>query len=172
MIFEESLDVPSGLIEQESFNEVRKGRKIWWKRIVLSKDDQDSKNSEKGSSSSLKKTLNILFIHGSCAASSQYDDLIIELRKILVKYDDDLSPFTHSHGVSQTIKLVNDLSTSEASNINGLIFAGGSLKGGPVPFSKDGGHWIFKLPLVVLKLMQPSLSEAFAKAAIKPKEFG
>jgi len=60
-------------MEHAEIKEVRKGRALMSRRVTLG-----------GSSEPTKKSANILFIHGSCAASSQWDRLIHELKSVFL----------------------------------------------------------------------------------------
>lgn len=76
----------------------------------------------------------------------------------------------HSYAVSQTIHLFQRLTPLQNSRIKGIFLISGGLVGGPSPLLKDGGHWIFRLPMPVLRRLQPTLSEAFVTAAIHDPE--
>ena len=62
--------------------EIRPGRTIHCRRVFIRKANQSRKEPSSGASVS-----NVLFVHGSCAASSQYDDLIREMEKAIQDQD-------------------------------------------------------------------------------------
>ena len=67
----------------ESLGEIRPGRTVVRRRItIIGRQPTPSTN----------KKINLLFVHGSCAASSQYDDLIAEMRKLALAQDNDHLP--------------------------------------------------------------------------------
>jgi hypothetical protein len=68
----------------ESPGEIRPGRTVVRRRItIIGRQPTPSTN----------KKINLLFVHGSCAASSQYDDLIAEMRrKLALAQDNDHLP--------------------------------------------------------------------------------
>ncbi len=195
-------------VEVKAIKEIRRGRSIMCRKIVIEPADKNTSVED-------RDTLTMLFVHGSCAASRQFDDLVESLSDVnngqkkmtLYLYDqlgfgeskhpsDDWDAFSsfelmsdlhvitksiietmddnsqlflvgHSYGVSQIIKLLNKIDTNEVSRVRvGVIFIAGGLKGWPL--TKDGGHWIFRLPLFVLERMQQSLSESFFHAAVHP----
>ena len=73
--------------------EIRPGRSIFCKRVswvapaAANNSDSDNDNNNNNNKSHLSH-LNILFVHGSCACSSQYDDLISEIKCILEEVND------------------------------------------------------------------------------------
>jgi len=193
--------------------EIRSGRNIMCRKIMIGEPigEQDCNISQVG--------ITILFVHGSCAASKQFDDLVKSLSDInnqqkritLYLYDqlgfgeskhpsDDWDAFSslelgcdlhaitqniietmndnsllflvgHSYGVSQAIKLLNDMDENKVSRVGGAVFIAGALRNGPSPsnnLTKDC-HWIFRyLPMFALQKMQQSLSEGFFHAAVHP----
>jgi len=78
----------------------------------------------------------------------------------------------HSYGVSQVIKLLNELNDKKDKDdnslaVDGIILIGGTLRDGPVSMGK--GLFIFRLPLFILKWIQPKLTDAFVDAAYHPE---
>ncbi len=208
-------------VEVKGLKEVRPGRKLMCRKVTFVQDHNNENDHD-------VQTKTLLFIHGSCAASAQYDSLLEHLamkqseekktKFVCYLYDQlgcgesihppndwyayssselgqDLLSITesiidsinetnsslyivgHSHGVSQSIKLINAIEDKEQSNgsnsisnkIDGTILIGGGLKDSQCDVVNDGGHWIFTyMPIFLLNRMQPSLSEGFVNAAFHP----
>ena len=72
----------------------------------------------------------------------------------------------HSYGTSQVIKLVNSMSLYQnSSSVDGIVLLGSALGDGPCDAISDGGHILFKLPIFLLRWMQPSMTKTFVDAA-------
>jgi abhydrolase domain-containing protein 8 len=56
----------------------------------------------------------------------------------------------------------------ENTNVAACIFLSSALKGGPVPLHY-GGHPVFKLPVFILKCLQPFLTNEFIRLAYHPE---
>ncbi len=98
------------------------------------------------------------------------EDMLAITKSIITSMHNDSQLYVaaHSYGVSQTIKLLNVLETDLLDRVGGAILIGGGLKDSPSNLTKDGGHWIFKMPIFMLKIIQPTLSKNFVDAAFYP----
>ncbi len=211
--------------EVKEWKEIRPGRKLMCRKVTF--DYTDDANDDDGHEHQGEHITTLLFVHGSCATSQQYDTLLESLalkqkergqmstKFVCYLYDQlgcgesshppndwyayssselsaDLQSITqliiqsikanpssslyiigHSHGVSQSIRLINSLekeqTESSSSFIDGAILIGGGLKDAPCEITNDGGHWIFTyMPMFMLHRMQPSLSVGFVNAAFHP----
>jgi len=150
---------------------------------------------------------NILFLHGTCAASTQYEQLlkalhasveggvtchlydsigcgnspvsklwddydskeqVSDLRAVLEHAIDASIPtiiVAHSYAPNVVIRCFHE--NGIPSHVKGCVFLSSSISGGPNP-GRDGGHLVFKLPVSVLKCLQPKMSKSFMEAAYHP----
>lgn len=223
--------VKPNMTTEISMTYIREERRIMRKVISYEFDSSTNESSPHLSSSEDQHTnvINILFVHGSCGASIQYEALISSLgleffnscdkidTKTIVnfhmydalgcgesKHDGyDWGAFSepelakdlecvflsmtedsesrsvklgisrkrnkknflvaHSYGTSQVIQLANTVNSGDI--IDGIVLIGGALIDGPCKVVMDGGLPVFRLPIFVLKLMQPFMTNAFINAA-------
>lgn len=231
-------------LEVKEMKEIRPGRKLMCRKVIFdhhhhnyNEDDLEESNNE-GIEIQIKT---MLFVHGSCAASHQYNALLESLAQnsnrnnnhsnkssktkfvcylydqlgcgesnhhpptdwyayssfelsqdlftiaeLIIQSMEENSSFYiigHSHGVSQSVRLINALETKEgreeesspasapslSPRIDGVIMIGGGLQDAECDLTNNGGHWIFTyMPMFMLHRMQPSLSEGFVNAAFHP----
>eukprot|EP00594_Rhizosolenia_setigera_P010855 CAMPEP_0178961940 /NCGR_PEP_ID=MMETSP0789-20121207/14041_1 /TAXON_ID=3005 /ORGANISM="Rhizosolenia setigera, Strain CCMP 1694" /LENGTH=325 /DNA_ID=CAMNT_0020645941 /DNA_START=18 /DNA_END=995 /DNA_ORIENTATION=+ len=59
------------------WKEFRLGRKLFFRKVIIDKDIQIEEHT---------KTVHILFVHGSCASSKQFDSLINSIQNNICKY--------------------------------------------------------------------------------------
>jgi abhydrolase domain-containing protein 8 len=151
--------------------------------------------------------LNLVWVHGTCAKSSQFDAVVekmsatnsvvacylydamgcgqspilsewdayttkeaaLDLRAFLEKCIEDKSLPTvvigHSYAVTVIIRM---LAQNRHVNVAACVFLSSALKGSPVPLH-NRGHPIFKLPVVLLKCLQPFLTKEFIRLAYHPE---
>lgn len=223
-MFDGEETVEQNYVEVKTVKEIRPGRKLMCRRVTIDGGNTIADSEETGRR---QATMHILFVHGSCAASRQFNDLLKSLSELNNKeqkivcylYDqlgcgesshppDDWDAFSsaqlaqdlheishtiingihgdendesnesplyivgHSHGVSQTINLLQSMKTEpkKLSKVQGAIFIAGGLKDCPdCALTDEGGHWIFRyIPMFILRKMQPGLSESFLQAAVHP----
>lgn len=69
----------------------------------------------------------------------------------------------HSYAVTAIIRMLHP-----QENIAACIFLSSALKGGPIPLH-NGGHSIFKLPIFLLRCLQPLLTNEFIRLAYHPE---
>jgi len=91
MKFDESLG--NGKIE------IRPGRALVCRRITIGRHPPK---------------INLLFVHGSCAASSQYDDLITEMTKLVQQDNDHLSEGSQHFNTPMNCFLYDQLGCAES----------------------------------------------------------
>jgi pimeloyl-ACP methyl ester carboxylesterase len=184
---------PTMEIPKAELTEVRPGRIIFHRIEILG---------------SAKPKLQLLFMHGTCASSSQYNGLLKELTNILDEavvchlFDAiscGRSPLVRDWDAYHTDQAVSDLDAvlnkqmdqslptilighsyaptiiiryihrhGIPANIKACIFLSSGVSGdaNPIP---NGGHPIFRLPVFVLRCLQPSLTKSFLQLAYHPK---
>lgn len=147
--------------------------------------------------------LNLVWLHGTCAKSAQFnlvldklsansvacylydamgcgqspmvsewdayttEEAVLDLEAVIELCIEDKSlPIVvigHSYAVTTIIRMLH-----QQENIAACIFLSSALKGGPVPLH-DGGHPIFKLPIFLLRCLQPLLTKEFIRLAYHPE---
>ena len=181
---------------REGLVEVRPGRILFHRTEIL------------GPSSTPSPKFQMLFLHGTCASSSQYNSLlralsgvlevsvvchlfdsvscgkspqvgewdayhtdqaVLDLAAIMEKEIDSSMPtLIVGHSYAPTIIIRCFDRQGIPMNIKGCIFLSSAISG-PVNPIPNGGHPIFRLPVVILKCLQPSLTKSFLKLAYHPK---
>ena len=178
-------------IIKEGIETIRPGRCLFFRELSLGTE---------------APTLNIVLVHGTCASSSQYDQLlraldeehhlavhcylydavgcgrspvlpdfgayhtneqILDLKAILdTRIDSSRATLILGHSYAPTI-ILRYLCQKENPHIYACIFLSTAIQGGPLSLP-NRGHPIFLLPVVFLKCLQPSLTNAFLKKAFDP----
>lgn len=185
-----TMDTPTA-----GLKEVRPGRILFHRSEIL------------GSSSAPPK-IQMLLLHGTCASSSQYnnvlkalseileesivchrfdaiscgnsplvreweayhsDQAVLDLAAIIEKeIDPSLPTVIIGHSYAPTIIIRFFHRHGIPTNIKGCVFLSSGISG-PVNPIPDGGHPIFRLPVVILRCLQPSLTKSFLQLAYHPK---
>mmetsp|Transcript_10781 Transcript_10781/g.25873 ORF Transcript_10781/g.25873 Transcript_10781/m.25873 type:complete len:303 (+) Transcript_10781:65-973(+) len=95
-----------------------------------------------------------------------------DLGAIVEKYTESKLPLyfcSHSYGPNILLSWMNDNSGFvQERNIQGFIFMGTTIRIDRVKPFPDGGHPIFRLPLLLLECLQPMLTKDFAERAVDP----
>jgi pimeloyl-ACP methyl ester carboxylesterase len=177
-------------IVKEGIEEIRSGRSLFCREIQLG--GETSK-------------FNLVLLHGTCAASAQFDLLldalekeglsshcylydavgcgrspmlptfdayhtneqILDLKAILDTRIEQTRPtLILGHSYAPTI-ILRYLAQNKQSCVRACIFLSTAIHGGPLPIP-DGGHPIFKLPVFLLKCLQPTLTKGFLQIAFDP----
>ena len=97
------------------------------------------------------------------------DQAVLDLAAITEKEIDTSLPTViigHSYAPTTIIRFFHRHGIP--SNMKGCIFLSSGISG-PVNPIPDGGHPIFRLPVVILRCLQPSLTKSFLKLAYHPK---
>jgi hypothetical protein len=98
--------------------EIRSGRTLHCRKVTVQTLTKSSQIQPESTSVS-----NILFVHGSCAASSQFDDLIMEIKKLFENQDqtdfDSLNCYLYDQlGCSESKHPVDDWSAFSTEELN------------------------------------------------------
>lgn len=209
--------------------EYRKGRKIHQRTITLSPSFITSNKDTENNLRRASTLIQILYVHGLCAGSFQYNSLVDAIGNQLLQQQTDVENnmllgiqntlfdalgfggssshdpldwnayseeesakdlkyifqclahkgptyiIAHSYGVSQVLRLICELSSSNNNNktsldnLSGIICLSGAIMGGVKPdICINRGLPIFGLPVFALKLLQPELSAKFVQQAYYP----
>lgn len=74
----------------------------------------------------------------------------------------------HSYGSSQIVRLLPLLPESISTRVKGIVLLSGALANGPSDVPKDDAPCVFCLPVLLLKLIQPKMNDAFLDKAYHP----
>lgn len=100
------------------------------------------------------------------------DQAVLDLKAILEQeMDTSLPTVLIAHSYAPTIIIRHMHRHGTPSNVKGFVFLSSGMSGDANPI-RDGGHPIFRLPIIVLRFLQPSMTKSFLEAAYHPKTTG